>query len=81
MVPEVGLEPTLCYQNWILNPARLPISPLRQDLRGAEYIFAWVMTPVFKSNILCKSSPHISPVGTGPQSGLVFCYRARARNE
>ena len=29
MVPEVGLEPTLCCQNWILNPARLPISPLR----------------------------------------------------
>ncbi len=30
MVPEVGLEPTLCCQNGILNPARLPISPLRQ---------------------------------------------------
>ena len=39
MVPEAGLEPALCYQNWILNPARLPISPLRQELRAANYIF------------------------------------------
>ena len=23
MVPEVGLEPTLCCQNWILNKVRL----------------------------------------------------------
>ena len=29
MVPKVGLEPTLCCQNRILSPARLPISPLR----------------------------------------------------
>ena len=52
MVPEVGLEPTLCCQNWILNPARLPISPLRQDLRGAKYIYASDPAPVFKSEIL-----------------------------
>ena len=51
MVPEAGLEPALCYQNWILNPARLPISPLRQDLRGAKYIYASVAVPVFKSQI------------------------------
>ena len=49
MVPEAGLEPALCCQNWILNPARLPISPLRQDLQGAKYIFARVAMPVFKS--------------------------------
>ena len=46
MVPEAGLEPALCYQNWILNPARLPISPLRQDLRGAKYIYASLAVPV-----------------------------------
>ena len=28
-VPRVGLEPTLPEGNWILNPARLPISPPR----------------------------------------------------
>ena len=49
MVPEAGLEPALCCQNWILNPARLPISPLRQDLQGAKYIFACDATPAFKS--------------------------------
>ena len=27
VVRVVGLEPTLCCQNWILNPARLPIPP------------------------------------------------------
>ena len=52
MVPEAGLEPALCCQNWILNPARLPISPLRQDLQGAKYIFALSATPVFKSQFL-----------------------------
>ena len=30
-VPEVGLEPTRPCGHWILNPARLPIPPLRQD--------------------------------------------------
>jgi hypothetical protein len=29
LVPEGGIEPPLCCQNWILNPARLPIPPLR----------------------------------------------------
>ena len=29
VVPRVGLEPTLPEGNWILNPARLPISPPR----------------------------------------------------
>ena len=52
MVPEAGLEPALCCQNWILNPARLPISPLRQELQGAKYIFASGATPVFKSQYL-----------------------------
>lgn len=26
-VPGAGIEPALCCQNWILNPARLPIPP------------------------------------------------------
>ena len=64
MVPEVGLEPTLCCQNWILNPARLPISPLRQDLRGAKYIFADRPRPVFHLHVLF-------PDGFQPEIGSV----------
>ena len=30
LVPGVGIEPTLHYWNWILNPARLPIPPSGQ---------------------------------------------------
>ena len=30
LMPEVGLEPTRAKAHWILSPARLPISPLRQ---------------------------------------------------
>ena len=67
MVPEAGLEPALCYQNWILNPARLPISPLRQDLRGAKYIYASGAVPVFKSQI-----PAFSDNGFIPMSEIVF---------
>ena len=29
MVPGEGIEPSLCCQNWILSPARLPIPPSR----------------------------------------------------
>ncbi len=32
-VPEVGLEPTPPEGDWILNPARLPIPPLRLILK------------------------------------------------
>ena len=31
-MPKDGLEPSLGCPNWILNPARLPIPPLRQLL-------------------------------------------------
>ena len=31
-LPEEGLEPSPCCQDGILNPARLPIPPLRLDL-------------------------------------------------
>jgi integrase len=31
LIPEVGIEPTPCYQDGILNPARLPIPPLRHE--------------------------------------------------
>ena len=49
MVPEVGLEPTLCCQNWILNPARLPISPLRHAFqRRRVYICRAFDTRYFK---------------------------------
>ena len=30
IVLRVGIEPTLCCQNWILNPARLPVPPPKQ---------------------------------------------------
>ncbi len=37
-VPEVGLEPTRCCQQRILNPSRLPIPPLRQhSIRGRHH--------------------------------------------
>ena len=32
-VPKEGLEPSLDCSNWILNPARLPIPPLRLLLK------------------------------------------------
>jgi hypothetical protein len=32
----VGIEPTLCCQNWILNPARLPIPPSGQN-QNSDY--------------------------------------------
>ena len=32
LVPTGGIEPPLCCQNWILNPARLPLPPRRQPL-------------------------------------------------
>lgn len=31
MVPKVGVEPTLPHGNRILNPARLPVPPLRHE--------------------------------------------------
>ena len=33
-VLRVGIEPTLCYQNWILNPARLPVPPPKQGVQN-----------------------------------------------
>lgn len=40
MVPEVGLEPTQGCPYGILNPARLPISPLRLQEKLAAEIYA-----------------------------------------
>ncbi len=36
-VPEEGLEPTPTYVDWILNPARLPIPPLRRKREGISF--------------------------------------------
>ena len=36
MVRAVGIEPTLCHQNWILNPARLPVPPRPPIAAGAR---------------------------------------------
>src|SRR6266567_2076664 len=35
VVPGEGIEPSLCCQNWILSPARLPIPPSRLEVREA----------------------------------------------
>ncbi len=40
MVPEVGLEPTQSCPYGILNPARLPISPLRLHKESTAEIYA-----------------------------------------
>ena len=32
MVPEAGIEPAWSHPRWILNPVRLPISPLRHQM-------------------------------------------------
>ena len=51
MVPVVGVEPTRYRYHWILSPARLPISPQRQEkqrtnynisLRFLQANFAWI---------------------------------------
>jgi len=34
MVPGEGIEPTLCRQNRILSPARLPVPPSRPGWFG-----------------------------------------------
>ncbi len=36
-VPREGLEPTHPERYWILNPARLPISPPRQNAKQLIY--------------------------------------------
>ena len=35
MVPKAGLEPARYRYHWILSPARLPISPLRQFFQNS----------------------------------------------
>ena len=39
MVPEEGIEPSLPCENRILNPARLPIPPLRHVLKRPSIAF------------------------------------------
>ena len=39
MVPEEGIEPSLPCENRILNPARLPIPPLRQPMKRRSIAF------------------------------------------
>jgi hypothetical protein len=38
VVPGEGIEPSLCRQNWILSPARLPIPPSRLSRRGTVWL-------------------------------------------
>ena len=40
LVLRVGIEPTLCCQNWILNPARLPVPPPKQVCKSIKS-FIW----------------------------------------
>jgi hypothetical protein len=37
LVAGGGLEPPLCCQNWILNPACLPIPPSRQNFTSDKF--------------------------------------------
>ena len=48
-VPEVGLEPTRPCGHWILNPARLPIPPLRHGRAKARALSAVSWSKVSKS--------------------------------
>ncbi len=57
-MPKVGIEPTLCCQNGILNPARLPIPPLRR----------------INKNSLCfiKRANYICSIRKGQQQSAFF---------
>ncbi len=48
-VPWVGIEPTLCCQNWILNPARLPVPPPR--LNGMPKIKKLSLFKLFSTDL------------------------------
>ena len=54
MVRAVGIEPTLCHQNWILNPARLPVPPRPPIAVGARLALCTYSTP---SAICCREAP------------------------
>ena len=43
LVPRVGIEPTLRCQNWILNPARLPIPPPGHKMHGKDSIISLIV--------------------------------------
>ncbi len=61
MVPEVGLEPTQSYPYGILNPARLPISPLRLQKESTAEIYAndHLKKRNYSMAILCICSAHL----------------------
>ena len=51
MVPEAGLEPAHCCQYWILNPARLPIPPLRPPIKIMQKIGISCFARLFSSAV------------------------------
>ena len=62
-LPEVGIEPTPCCQDGILNPARLPIPPLRRLGR----VLPGCRRPVGRSGALVGSSA--TPCSTASAPG------------
>ena len=54
-MPKVGIEPTPSCKDRILNPARLPVPPLR--LRNKDYLQLWsfVNSVIDKNDIFRRS--------------------------
>ena len=67
-LPEEGLEPSLCCQNGILNPARLPIPPLRLTLltyitgiwrfSGKKYSIPFDQAPFWDASAPIRAPKH-----------------------
>ena len=49
LVPRGGLEPPHHCWYWILNPARLPISPLRPDIHYKKNLECTISTSILKT--------------------------------
>jgi hypothetical protein len=45
VVRAVGIEPTLCHQNWILNPARLPVPPRPHNTADSAFALCTCSAP------------------------------------
>ncbi len=85
-LPEEGLEPSPCCQDGILNPARLPIPPLRLDSltyvtgvwrhTGKNHNISFVWTP-FSDTTTPISAPNINKISIPRNRSNVkdFCVR------
>ncbi len=73
LVPKVGIEPTLCFQNWILNPARLPVPPLRHST--SEIYQPFVCSSGLQI-LQVNFSPFNSPSWAGYSEGAQYSHLA-----